>query len=90
MYETRQVHKTFSNENDDHTKFDTDVFPIFRRRNTDIEVTKNGAKLDNTSVFTYNRNLFVQFDADINVEACIYSKSVKYLSCMFIKGPIEQ
>ena len=63
-----------------------DEFPIHRRRNTGIGVTKNGAKLDNKYVVPYNTNLLVQFDAHINVETCNYSKLVKYLFKYVHKG----
>ena len=51
-----------------------DEFPIYRRRNTGIGVTKNGAKLDNKYVVPYNRELLVQFDAHINVEVSNFSR----------------
>ncbi|XP_049381178.1 uncharacterized protein LOC125845678 [Solanum stenotomum] len=71
--------KHFPKKYNDRTNFDSDGFPIYIRRNTGIEVKKNGASLDNRYVVPYNRDLLVQFDAHINVEVCNYARSVKYL-----------
>ncbi|XP_060190424.1 uncharacterized protein LOC132619584 [Lycium barbarum] len=62
--------KYFPKKFNDRTNFDSDGFPIYRRRNTAVEVKKNGAYLDNRYVVPYNRNLIVKFDAHINVELC--------------------
>ncbi|XP_015057654.1 uncharacterized protein LOC107003921 [Solanum pennellii] len=78
--------KHFPKKYNDQTNFDSDGFPIYRRRNTGIEVKKNGASLDNRYVVPYNRNLLVQFNAHINVEVCNYSRSVKYLFKYVHKG----
>ncbi|XP_059285058.1 uncharacterized protein LOC132038402 [Lycium ferocissimum] len=78
--------KYFPKKFNDRTNFDSDGFPIYRRRNTAVEVKKNGAYLDNRYVVPYNRNLIVKFDAHINVELCNYSRSVKYLFNYVHKG----
>ena len=78
--------KHFPKKSNDQKNFDLDGFPIYRRRNTGIEVKKNGASLDNRYVVPYNRNLLVQFNAHINVEVCNNSRSVKYLFKYVHKG----
>lgn len=60
--------KHFPKKYNDRTDSDSDGFSIYMRRNTGIEVKKNGASLDNRYVVPYNRDLFVQFDANIHVE----------------------
>ena len=76
--------KHFPNKYNDKTTFYG--FPIYKTRNTGIEVNKNDPCLDNRYVVPYNRNLLVQFDAHLNVETCNYSKSVKYLFKYVHKG----
>jgi len=78
--------KHFPKKYNGRTNFDSDGFPIYMRRNTGIEVKKNGASLDNRYVVPYNRNLLVQFDAHINVEVCNYARSIKYLFKYVHKG----
>ncbi|XP_049362072.1 uncharacterized protein LOC125826778 [Solanum verrucosum] len=78
--------KHFPKKYNGRTNFDSDGFPIYMRRDTSIEVKKNGASLDNRYVVTYNRDLLVQFDAHINVEVCNYARSVKYLFKYVHKG----
>ncbi|XP_009803962.2 uncharacterized protein [Nicotiana sylvestris] len=78
--------KHFPKKFNDRTTFDADGFPIYKRRNTGTQVKKNGVLLDNRYVVPYNRNLIVKFDANINVELCNYSTSVKYLFKYVNKG----
>ncbi|XP_070048226.1 uncharacterized protein [Nicotiana tomentosiformis] len=78
--------KHFPKKFNDRTTFDSDGFPIYRRRNTGTQVKKNGANLDNRYVVPYNRDLLVKYDAHINVELCNYSRSVKYLFKYVHKG----
>ncbi|XP_075088410.1 uncharacterized protein LOC107790380 [Nicotiana tabacum] len=78
--------KHFPKKFNDRTTFDADGFPIYKRRNTDTQVNRNGVLLDNRYVVPYNRNLIVKFDAHINVELCNYSRSVKYLFKYVNKG----
>nr|XP_009789935.1 PREDICTED: uncharacterized protein LOC104237479 [Nicotiana sylvestris] len=78
--------KHFLKKVNDRTTFDSDRFPIYRRRNTGTQLKKNGANLDNRYVVPYNRDLLVKYDAHINVELCNYSRSVKYLFKYVHKG----
>ncbi|XP_070044304.1 uncharacterized protein [Nicotiana tomentosiformis] len=78
--------KYFPKKFNDRTTFDSDGFPIYRRRNTGTQVKKNGANLDNRYVVPYNRDLLVKYDAHINVELCNYSRSMKYLFKYVHKG----
>ncbi|XP_016478495.2 uncharacterized protein LOC107799874 [Nicotiana tabacum] len=78
--------KHFPKKFNDRTTFDSDGFPIYKRRNTSTQVKKNGANLDNRYVVPYNRDLLVKYDAHINVELCNYSRSVKYLFKYVHKG----
>ncbi|XP_063936287.1 uncharacterized protein LOC108226331 [Daucus carota subsp. sativus] len=79
--------KHFPKKYNDKTTFDSDGFPIYKRRNTGIHIKKNGKFLDNRFVVPYNRNLIVKFDAHINIEVCNYSRSIKYLFKYVNKGP---
>ncbi|WOG91187.1 hypothetical protein DCAR_0310435 [Daucus carota subsp. sativus] len=79
--------KHFPKKYNDKTTFDSDGFPIYKRRNTGIHIKKNGKILDNRFVVPYNRNLIVKFDAHINIEVCNYSRSIKYLFKYVNKGP---
>ena len=52
------------------TKFDDNVFPIYRRRDYGRFVEKMGIKLDNRFVVPHNIDLVVKYQAHINVEWC--------------------
>ncbi|KAL6540371.1 hypothetical protein OROHE_012142 [Orobanche hederae] len=71
--------KHFPKKFNDRTTIGEDGFPIYRRRNTGIQVQKGNALLDNRYMVPYNRNLLVKFDAHINVELCNSARSIKYL-----------
>jgi hypothetical protein len=66
--------KTFQNE----TITDELGFTIYRRRNDDRYVMKNGVRLDIRSVVPYNMWLLKKYNAHINVEWCNKTNMVKY------------
>ncbi|CAH1421166.1 unnamed protein product [Lactuca virosa] len=63
----------------DHTSFDSNGYPIYRRRNDGSFVEKSGVKLDNRSVVPYHKVLLKRYQAHINVEWCNQAASIKYL-----------
>ncbi|WOG95440.1 hypothetical protein DCAR_0414759 [Daucus carota subsp. sativus] len=79
--------KHFPKKFTERTTIGEDGFPIYRRRNTGIQVQKGNTLLDNRYVVPYNRNLLVKFDAHINVELCNSARSIKYLFKYINKGP---
>ena len=68
------------------TIVDNDGFPIYRRRNNGIYVERNEVKLDNRYIIPHNIDLLVKFQANINVEWCNHSRSIKYLFMYITKG----
>ncbi|XP_074365338.1 uncharacterized protein LOC141706500 [Apium graveolens] len=68
------------------TTFDQSGFPIYRRRQSKITVTKGKANLDNQWVVPYNRDLLVKYQYHMNVEICEHARSLKYLFKYCLKG----
>lgn len=56
--------------------FDQSGFPIFKRRNTGITVTKEGHELDNAWVVPYSRDLLVKYQCHMNMEICCHARSL--------------
>ena len=69
------------------TTVNNDGFPIYRRRNNEILVERNGVRLDNWFIVPHNIDLLVKFQAHINVKWCNCSRSIKYLFKYITKGP---
>ncbi|XP_021975432.1 uncharacterized protein LOC110870559 [Helianthus annuus] len=67
-----------------------DSYPLYRRRDTGIEVDVRGKTLDNRWVVPYNPRLLMMFNCHINVEVCSSIKSVKYLFKYVYKGHDKQ
>ena len=42
-------------------------------------ITINGNQIDNRWVVQYNGDLYLKYDAHINVERCVQKKVIKYL-----------
>jgi len=62
-------------------------FVKYRRRDYGRKIIINGKELDNRWVDSYNRDLYVKYDAHINVERCAQKKVIKYLHKYMHKGP---
>ncbi|XP_022003440.2 uncharacterized protein LOC110900870 [Helianthus annuus] len=67
-----------------------DSYPLYRRRDTGIEVDLRGQTLDNRWVVPYNPRLLMMFNCHMNVEVCSSIKSVKYLFKYVYKGHDKQ
>ncbi|KAK9065053.1 hypothetical protein SSX86_016437 [Deinandra increscens subsp. villosa] len=67
-----------------------DAYPLYRRRDTGIEVDVRGKTLNNRWVVPYNPKLLMMFNCHINVEVCSSIKAVKYLFKYVYKGHDKQ
>ncbi|XP_057450048.1 uncharacterized protein LOC130741224 isoform X4 [Lotus japonicus] len=68
------------------TSFDSDGYPVYRRRNTGISTNRRGVDLDNGFVVPYNPKLLMKYQAHINIEYCNKSNCIKYLFKYINKG----
>ncbi|XP_063943538.1 uncharacterized protein LOC108197869 [Daucus carota subsp. sativus] len=78
--------KHFPKKYNASTIFDQSGFPIYKRRNTGINVKKGQFYLDNRWVVPYNRDLLVKYQCHMNVEICCHARSLKYLFKYCLKG----
>jgi hypothetical protein len=69
-----------------HTSFDPNGYPVYRRRNMGFTVTKKEKVLDNRSVVPYNPKLIMKYQAHVNIEYCNKSNCIKYLFKYINKG----
>ncbi|CAJ2662661.1 unnamed protein product [Trifolium pratense] len=69
------------------TTIDDEGYPRYRRRDTGIEIEKQGVYLDNRYVVPYNPYLLIKYAGHVNVEYCNKSNSIKYLFKYVNKGP---
>ncbi|XP_057451985.1 uncharacterized protein LOC130743773 [Lotus japonicus] len=68
------------------TTFDSDGYPIYKRRNTGVVTIRKGVPLDNRYVVPYNPKLLMKYRAHINIEYCNKANSIKYLFKYINKG----
>jgi hypothetical protein len=79
---SKKFPKPFQNE----TIIDELGFTIYRRRDDDRYVMKNGVRLDNKSDVPYNMWQLKKYNAHINVEWCDKINMIKYLFKYINKG----
>ena len=79
--------KRFPKQIKNETTIEENGLVIYRRRDTEFNVIKEGIKLDNRYVVPYNRTLCLKYSAHINVEICSQSMLIKYLFKYLTKGP---
>ena len=68
------------------TLIDSNGFAIYRRRDDDRFVIKNGETIDNRFVVPHNIELLLKYDAHICIEYCCRTTMVKYLFKYISKG----
>ncbi|XP_057416850.1 uncharacterized protein LOC130711305 [Lotus japonicus] len=81
-----QCSKFFPKKFVSKTTFDSDGYPIYRRRDTKVTTLRKGVPLDNRFVVPYNPKLLMKYRAHINIEYCNKSNSIKYLFKYINKG----
>ncbi|KAI7956604.1 hypothetical protein MJO28_003699 [Puccinia striiformis f. sp. tritici] len=62
------------------------AYPVYRQRNTGVQVKKHVSVFDNGSVVPYNKFLTSMFECHINVEVPVNTTAVKYLYKYITKG----
>ncbi|KAF7826328.1 ATP-dependent DNA helicase PIF1-like [Senna tora] len=78
--------KLFSKKFTDSISFDEEGYCKYRRHDSGHFIEKNGIKLDNRFIVSYNPTLLLRYQAHINVEFCNQSRSIKYLFKYVSKG----
>jgi hypothetical protein len=68
------------------TSFDSEGYPLYRRRDNGIVAKKGSTYLDNRYVVPHNLGVLKKYQCHINVEACNKTDLVKYLFKYINKG----
>jgi hypothetical protein len=68
------------------TTFDSNGYPVYRRRDLGHTVIKKDIVLDNRYVVPYNPKLLMKYQAHVNIEICNKSNCIKYLFKYINKG----
>ncbi|XP_071714697.1 uncharacterized protein [Rutidosis leptorrhynchoides] len=79
---SKRFPKDFTNE----SRFDSEGYPVYRRREDGKFIMKSGTELDNRNVVAYNKTLLKEYQAHINVEWCNQVSFIKYLFKYINKG----
>ncbi|KAL8106856.1 hypothetical protein AgCh_023594 [Apium graveolens] len=72
----------------DKTTVDDDGYALYRSRDTERNVECNNILLNNSHVVPHHRGLLIKYQAQINVEWCNRSLSIKYLFKYICNGPV--
>ncbi|KAJ9561459.1 hypothetical protein OSB04_006619 [Centaurea solstitialis] len=88
--EPRQCHFRYPRQFNDHMTHPEDSYPVYRRRDNEIEVHVRGKNLDNRCMVPYNPKLLMMFNCHINVEACCSVIFAKYIFKYIYKGHHRQ
>lgn len=83
----RKCSKFFPKKFQKSTTIDDDGYPVYRRRDSGVYITKKGIQMDNSYVVPYNPHLLMLYNGHINVEYCNKSNAIKYLFKYVSKGP---
>lgn len=78
--------KGFPKEFVSETHSNVNGYPIYRRRDDNKIVFRNGVQVDNRWIVPYNPYLTLRFNAHINVEVCSSIRSIKYVFKYVYKG----
>uniref|UniRef100_A0A1B0CVT6 ATP-dependent DNA helicase n=1 Tax=Lutzomyia longipalpis TaxID=7200 RepID=A0A1B0CVT6_LUTLO len=78
--------KNFPKDFIEATAFRPNGYPIYRRRNNDASVMRDGRRLDNRWVVPYNKYLLERYNCHINVEHCTMVQVAKYIFKYIFKG----
>ncbi|GKF25710.1 hypothetical protein Tco_0081604 [Tanacetum coccineum] len=78
--------KNFPKKFTSKTFFDDNGHVHYQRRDTGVSTIKYQARLDNSCVVPYNRDLLLASNAHINFEYCGWSMLIKYLFKYISKG----
>ncbi|XP_075515341.1 uncharacterized protein LOC142549981 [Primulina tabacum] len=77
---------SYPKEFSENTRYGTNSYPIYRRRDNKKVVTIRGASLDSRWVVPYSPYLLAKFNCHINVEICSTIQAIKYIYKYIYKG----
>nr|GEV12429.1 vacuolar protein sorting-associated protein 36 [Tanacetum cinerariifolium] len=88
--EPKKCHWNYPRQFQETRQQGDDSYPLYRRRDNDIEVNVRNNVLDNRWVVPYNPKSLILFNCHINVEVYSSIKSVKYVFNYVYKGHDKQ
>ncbi|XP_076932634.1 uncharacterized protein LOC143598255 [Bidens hawaiensis] len=88
--EKKKCRSWYPKQLNENTTKGEDAYPLYKRRNTGMQVQVRNSTLDNRWVVPYNPKLMMMFNSHMNVEICSSIKSVKYLYKYVYKGHDKQ
>ncbi|XP_076929151.1 uncharacterized protein LOC143593389 [Bidens hawaiensis] len=88
--EKKKCQSRYPKQFNENTTKGEDAYPLYRKRNTRMQVQVRNSTLDNRWVVPYNPKLLMMFNSHMTVEICSSIKSVKYLYKYVYKGHDKQ